>query len=168
MASFTKEVAERIGDAITEGTHTIAQICVAVKISRPTYYRWLQDETKIVDGVTFDTYIKSAKERGRVAQKDIAISSFMKTLQGYSYDEVTVERRYDPKDPDKEPEVYHTKTVTKHVGPHGTVVIFAMKNYYPEDFKDKIEVEGKELTYEQAFAIKYGKQPPNKKAVSQN
>jgi len=158
MSAFTKNLATRIADAITEGTHTIQEICKSLNIGRATYYRWLQDESLKVGDETFEAYIKKAKDRARTAQKDIAISSFMKCLQGHSYEEVTTEMVHD-KTGEQEPRVTHTKIVKKFTQPNAAVVIFAMKNYFPEEFKDKIEVEGTPLTYKEAFAIKYGKKP---------
>jgi len=149
---FSKEIAEKIIEHRSQGLYTIEEICKKVGIGKRTYHNWRNKNG------TFGASLKSAEEEANQCRKEITICSFVKLLQGYDYEETHTEivpSKTDPTDRTKAV-VRVRKIIKKHVPPSAATVIFAMKNYFSETFKDRFEIDTP-LTFEQAYEIKYGK-----------
>lgn len=141
---------------------TIASCCGEEGVEERTFRQWTYDHPEISD------LYKGAKRKHSKLFKDglreRAANSLERLVEGYEYTEQRTEaqqltdRRGKPVlGPDGKPIVVVTKTVQtkKHVAPHPTAVIFAIKNADPDEFSDKIGIEhsGEVDTAPQAFKI---------------
>lgn len=149
---YSPDIALKIVNLRSEGRHTIEGICKQVGINKDTYHDWKHTKPDFSDS------IKKAEERANECKKEIVMSSFIKLIEGYDYEETHTEivpSKTDPTDRTKAI-VKSRKIIKKHMAPSPGAVIFAMKNYFPDTFKDRFEVDTP-LSFEQAYELKYGK-----------
>lgn len=105
------------------------QIAYNMGISPMTLSRW----KKRSEGI--DQALKEAKD---VADRKVENALFKSAL-GYSYEEVTEERKFNPKT--QQYEMVVTKIVHKTVLPQTTAQIFWLKNRKQEEWRDRRQVE---------------------------
>lgn len=124
---YNRTIVKHITDMISSDEYTIEEICRAVKISKDTYYQWLNKKADFSDA------IKKAEEKRMNFFKTEARRAAAKKITGYDYEEVStvvVEGK------DGRPRIKEKKTTKKHVPPDTAMVIFVLKNTDPDNFKD--------------------------------
>ena len=129
---YTPEIVKAITDLIEKDSYKVEEICEIVKISKDTYYRWLNENPDFSDA------LKKAETKFLQKIKANARKSLNKLVEGYEYEEKSTTYIDDGSGKQK---IKETKTVKKHVSPNAVSVIFALKNTNPEDFKDRQEVD---------------------------
>ena len=127
MAKYNTDIVIKICDLIQSDTYTIPEICEQVGISITTFHDW---KSKKAD---FSDSIKKAKDLQLINLARIARNSMVKKLSGYDYTETKTVNRANG-------DIEKT-TITKHISPSDTMIIFTLKNTDSENFKDKHETD---------------------------
>ena len=97
-------------------------IAIALDMSVSTFYKYMRE----------DPEFKSAYERGMDNRKYELEKALYKRATGFEAQEVVTEK-------DNEGNVTKTKITDKSYVPDTTAAIFALKNVYPDKYKDRIE-----------------------------
>lgn len=108
---------------------TDEQIASNIGITAKTLYEWKKRYGEIC---------KSLKKGKEVVDIEVE-NALLKRALGYSYDETTLERKFN--DETGEYELIPTKVVTKEVQPDTTAQIFWLKNRRPDKWRDKQKEE---------------------------
>lgn len=108
---------------------TDEQIAHNMGITTSTFYEWKNKFSEISE------VLKRGKE---VVDREVENALF-KSAQGFEYEEITEERRWDKKKNDYVMVV--TKRVKKFVPPSTVAQIFWLKNRKPDEWRDKREIE---------------------------
>lgn len=108
---------------------TDEQIAHNMGITAKTLYEWKNRFSEI----------REATKKGKEVADIEVENALFKRAMGYSYEEVTTERRVDPDTGDVQ--MVETKRVTKEVLPDTTAQIFWLKNRKPKEWRDKRDVE---------------------------
>lgn len=132
MASYSKEIVEKISDLISSDSYTIAEICQQVGISKDTYYRWLKEKSD------FSDTIKKAQKHFDEKSVVEAHRSLMKLVSGYSVDE-TKTVYVDSKE--GRPKIKEQTVTKKHYQPNLGAAIFVLTNKDPENWKNRQSAE---------------------------
>lgn len=108
---------------------TDEQIAKNCGINPATLYTWKNKYSKISEAL---------KRNKEVVDVEVE-NALLKCALGYTYEEVTRERRKVGKNEDGEPEfaMVVTRRVTKEVQPNVTAQIFWLKNRKPPEWRDK-------------------------------
>lgn len=145
--------------------HTNEELAKFFEVDTDTIYQWRKDFPEFSEAVL----------RGReVADAEVA-KSFHKRAVGYRFDEITYEKvikevdGVSEEDDDMKLEIYKKKIVTKEVVPDAGAALNWLKNRQPKKWRDKQEVDhnvnnagpAEEMTFEQAYMLKYGTKPPD-------
>ena len=117
---LTKEGLLRLQGWARDGL-TDAQIATNMGINVATLYRW---ENEFCD-------IRNALKDGKEVVDRQVENALLKSAMGYTFDEVTEERRDD--------ELVVTKVVHKEVQPNTTAQIFWLKNRKRAEWRDRVE-----------------------------
>lgn len=117
---LTKEGLLRLQGWARDGL-TDAQIATNMGINVATLYRW---ENEFCD-------IRNALKDGKEVVDRQVENALLKSALGYTFDEVTEERRDD--------ELVVTKVVHKEVQPNTTAQIFWLKNRKRAEWRDRVE-----------------------------
>lgn len=129
---YTPERVTAICRAIADG-ETIQTACKRGGISDDTFMRWRANYPE------FAQALKKAEAEYNDWYNNQIIrdckESLKKLINGYKYDETTVEYVADK---NGNPCVHKQKTVKKVVAPNPTAVIFALTNRDPENWKNRI------------------------------
>jgi transposase-like protein len=140
---YKPKIAEQICALIEADTYTVAEICRMVKISRSTYFDWLN---KFPD---FSDAIKKAEEARTAFFVAEAKKSLLKKVQGYTVQEkhiTTVGSGKFDANGKEIPKIKEQKTVDKHFQPDTAAIIFTLCNGEPANWKNRqnTEVTGKD------------------------
>lgn len=117
---LTKEGLLRLQGWARDGL-TDEQIATNMGISVASLYNWKRDHLEIFEAL---------KEGKEVVDRQVE-NALLKSALGYTYDEVTEERRDD--------ELVVTKVVHKEVQPNTTAQIFWLKNRKRAEWRDRVE-----------------------------
>lgn len=98
-------------------------------VSGPTFYAWKGKYPEFAEA------LKKGKE---IIDRKVE-NALLKRALGYTYDEVTQERQYNPDI--EEYELIETKRVTKEVHPDTTAQIFWLKNRKPDEWRDRKQID---------------------------
>lgn len=140
---YKPKIAEKICALIEADTYTVAEICRMVKISRSTYFDWLNRYSDFSDA------IKKAEEARTDFLVTEAKKSLLKKVQGYTVQEkhiTTVGSGKFDANGKEIPRIKEQKTVDKHFQPDTAAIIFTLCNGEPENWKNRqnTEVTGKD------------------------
>lgn len=106
--------------------YTDAQICDALGVSIPTFYKYKAIKEELLNALKVNK-----------AVADLTVeNSLFKRANGYTYKEVVKEVKTDK---DGKIIFEHAKEVTKEVAPDTTAQIFWLKNRQPKKWRDKRE-----------------------------
>lgn len=105
------------------------QIAENIGVSERTLTRWKEEHPSIL----------SALKKGKEVVDRQVENALLKRALGYSHDEVTHERQYNPET--GEVELVPVKVVTKEVQPDTTAQIFWLKNRRPDKWRDRKELD---------------------------
>lgn len=136
MAKYNKKIVENICALIRADSYTIAEICEQVRISKETYYQWLKTKSDFSDA------IKKAEDEFNDLIVTEAKKSLIKMIRGYTVQEKrTVTADTGKKDDNGKPIVKVKEHVVtdKHYQPNPTLVIFALTNRDPDNWKNRQE-----------------------------
>jgi len=138
---YTPDIVEAICQKLATGDHRIADVCQQVGISEQTFYRWKEEKGEFCEA------LKKAETDRLAAFVVMARSGLAKLLDVYEYEETTTEY-IDGKDKNGNsvPKIKSRKVTKKRIMPNATAVIFALKNREPEEWKDKRELEVRDVT----------------------
>mgnify|MGYP003279404234 FL=1 len=117
---LTKEGLLRLQGWARDGL-TDEQIAINMGISVASLYNWKRDHLEIFEAL---------KEGKEVVDRQVE-NALLKSALGYTFDEVTEERRDD--------ELVVTKVVHKEVQPNTTAQIFWLKNRKRAEWRDRVE-----------------------------
>lgn len=139
MKKCDNKTTEHILSLIRSDTYSIAEICKMAHISRATFYNWQKENP------AFAHAISEAREQLRQMLVCEAEKSLLKKVQGYTVDEIKV-KTVPGRDENGEPvqKVLEQTTITKHIPPDTTAIIFTLTNREPETWKSRYvsEVSG--------------------------
>lgn len=130
---YSQQTVDKICSLIHHDSYTVEEICQQVGIGRTTYFRW-QDEKE-----DFRDAIKKAREELNALIFHEARNSIRRIINGYSYEEVSRTISVDKEGAER---LVSEKTVTKHVAPNPTAIIFALKQ---DGWADRVENTHKDL-----------------------
>ncbi|MBO9699253.1 MAG: helix-turn-helix domain-containing protein [Sporocytophaga sp.] len=116
MPKYKKKTVDQICSLLSTGLYTIESICNQVGIHPDTFYDWQRNKPE------FANLVEEARAERISSLREIALSSLVKGLTGFNYDEVT----------SKNGKV--VRTVTKFVAPNPNLIMFTLKNTAPEQF----------------------------------
>jgi transposase-like protein len=116
---YSEKMVKSICELTASGEYTIKSICKKVGIAQSTYFDWLANKLE------FSERIKKAEEEQNRNIIKLAKKQLYKKIEGYNYEEETIDQFID-KDGNKRA---NKKIVTKYVPPSDTAIIFAIKNY---------------------------------------
>lgn len=136
MAKYNRKIVENICALIRADSYTIAEICEQVGISKETYYQWLKTKSDFSDA------IKKAEDEFNDLIVTEAKKSLIKMIRGYTVQEKrTVTADTGKKDDNGKPIVKVKEHVVtdKHYQPNPTLVIFALTNRDPDNWKNRQE-----------------------------
>ncbi|MHA1973015.1 MAG: phBC6A51 family helix-turn-helix protein [Candidatus Hodarchaeales archaeon] len=128
MTKYTKKMIDTIVELRKDSSNTVEEICKTVGISQETWFQWKKNKPEFTDA------LKKVEEVRLDNIGELAESALHKKLAGYSYDETTVT--------DSAKDGITTKTVTKHVAPSDTAIIFALTNAKKLTYKRNQEDDG--------------------------
>jgi len=120
---------------------TDEQIAHNMGIDVATLYRWKNSYCEI----------RNALKRGKEVVDREVENALFKSAQGFEYEEITEERRWDKKKNDYVMVV--TKRVKKFVPPSTVAQIFWLKNRKPDEWRDKREIDTNAEALERLDAI---------------
>jgi hypothetical protein len=126
MAKYSEEIVNKICELISTGDYTIKDVCKQVGISKETFYSWRKEKPD------FSDLYKKAEEERLESFKIMTRSGIAKHLNGYEYDEETIEYVTDNKGAEK---TKSRKVVRKYIMPNPTILIFSATNLDSENFK---------------------------------
>ena len=115
--------------------YTQEQIAENMEISLSTFKRWKNEP-----GEKFKPFQTALKQTKEYADKQVEAALF-KSAQGYEWEEVTEEWKFNPLK--GKHEMIVTKKVKKRVAPSNAAQIFWLKNRLPDNWRDKRYVEDK-------------------------
>ena len=120
-------IAKLICDNYATGEFTIESCCDNAGICQKTFNTWVNDYTEITDLYKKAKELKRENDRKELIQ--IAESSFKKKLKGWTWTETTTEAGK------------LIKTVDKFQVPDTALLIFALCNLKPDDWKNTQNIE---------------------------
>ena len=128
---YNDKIVETICNLIETDTYTIVEICNIAKISKATYFRWMNENSNFYDAV------KKAEETRKNYVIVEAKKSLLRKVQGYTvqdkhttYVETSEGRK-----------VKEEKVVEKFVQPDTAAIIFTLTNCDPVNWKNKHSAE---------------------------
>ncbi len=136
MAKYNKKIVDDICALIRVDSYTVAEICERVGIVKDTYYNWLKTKSDFSDA------IKKAEDEFNGLIVAEAKRSLVKMIKGYTVQEKrTVTADTGKKDDNGKPIVKVKEHVVtdKHYQPNPTLVIFALTNRDPDNWKNRQE-----------------------------
>lgn len=107
-------------------------ICKAVGIDECTYYEWLKTKPE------FSKAIKEADQKRLNTMAAVARQALFKKVSGYEVEEVTTE--YIPGEGGK-PSIKIQKKTKKHISASDTLIMYALNNTDPDNFKHKEHID---------------------------
>lgn len=128
------KVVQDICRQYSEGSFTISSCCSAQGISDRTFYYWCEESSEIAGLYKKAQDACAEVYKGQLREK--ARTSLDKLVEGYTVTEV----RHEKTDSDGFL-IDKTVTITKHIAPNPTAVIFALTNADPTNFKHKQEMD---------------------------
>jgi len=128
---YSEVIVARICELVSQGRHTIADICKMVDISEAIFYKWREEK------IEFFESLKKAERKKLESIQEMAASGLAKLLNTHEYEEVHTEYENDG---DK-PKIVKQKRVKKIVMPNPTAVIFALTNRDPQTWKNRQDIE---------------------------
>lgn len=135
------KLAKRICDTYAEANHTIASVCESHGVGERTFYEWCNADSKYYVSEIAELY-KGAKDKFHVQKveklKELAVSSLQKRIEGFQYEEESIEYINDN---NGKPMIKGKKITKKTVLPDVTASIFVSKNVLPEQFSDKQQIQ---------------------------
>ena len=147
MGAMTKKVRDKICELYRTDTYTASEVCSIVGVSRPTYYKYINEHQEYADE------IESARcERMEFFTVE-AKKSLLKKIRGYTVEEkktVTAPSKVLDKDGIPKPRIKEYTVTKKYVPPDTAVIIFTLTNGDPAHWKNRQNNEvtgqgGKEL-----------------------
>jgi len=144
------QVCERVCEKYATALYTIASCVESEGISEKSFNLWASEIAEITD------MYKAAKAKHNLTQKGqlktACLTSLMKLVSGYEYDEVhqEVNPQYDKKGKQIGTRTKSVKRIKKHYQPNVTAVIFTLKSL-DEQFKNNGHLE--EQAVDQVFLI---------------
>lgn len=145
---LTEAAKDAIVQLVEQDFRTVAEVCGLVGVSPVVYYKAVAADADFAD--------RLATARRRVADKTVtaAKKSLLKRVTGWDYVETTEVKKRNG----EEWQTVEVKTVTKHVVPDVSAIIFALTNYAPDEFRntltdDKAVAVGAVMTQKQADAF---------------
>ena len=143
MAKYSKKKADKICSLIRKDSYTIIEICSLSRISKETYYRWLEEKPDFRDAVT------RAKEEYDDMLIAEAKKSLVKKVQGYTVKEtkiVTVDSGRKDEAGKPIPKIKEQVTIDKTFQPDTVAITFVLTNKVPEEYKNRVnnELTGKD------------------------
>lgn len=124
---FTKKLL-KVAKEMFENGALDKEVCKACKISHTVFYEYVRD---------YPEFAEARKMGKKIAACDPE-SNLRKAAKGYDYEEKTIEVRIN-KNGEEEPA--YIKKVTKHVPMSVAANFILLKNYDPEEWKDRHEID---------------------------
>lgn len=134
MAKYNKKRVNHICDLISKDSYTIVEICSLSNISVETYYTWIETKPE------FSEAIKEAQSKFDKMLVAEAKKSMVKKIKGYTVQETkTVYSDSGKQDATgkQKPKIKEQTIIDKHFQPDTGMIIFALCNKDPENFKNK-------------------------------
>lgn len=145
---LTEAVKDTIVRLVEQDFRTVAEVCDLVGVTPVMYYKAVGSDADFAD--------RLATARRRAADKTVTAAkrSLLKRVTGFDCEETTNVKKL----VDGEWRTVEVKTVTKHVAPDVSAIIFALTNYAPDEFKntlteDRAVAVGAVMTQKQADAF---------------
>lgn len=129
---YTEEIVKEIVKWRANTDTPITEICSKVGIHHDTYYDWIKTKPE------FSEAIKQADKQRLKTMKFEARKALFKRIQGYDRDEVKEEYGKDEKG---EETLVKRTVITKHYQASDTLIMYALNNTDPENFKHKEHVD---------------------------
>lgn len=131
--TYNKETTPEIAYKMKLARHTNNEIAKALGVCRQTFSRWKSEFSELSDA------LKRADKDGKSIRCRAIESAFDRMINGYTFDEKTYSAKFDE---NGEPgEMVLIKIVTKYIAPIPAAVIFNAKNWMPERYKDRHDVQ---------------------------
>lgn len=124
---YSKKKVKEIIELYSSGKYNNLDLCTKAEISQETFFKWKREKPE------FSEALKDAEDQRQNNFKEMALSGLAKLLDGYEYEEITMEGK-----PEKPTFIKKTK---KFIPPNPTAVIFTLTNTDPANFKHKSEVQ---------------------------
>lgn len=129
---YSKKLADEIAKDYASGKYTIDQICESRGLAKSTYYQWKEKYPY------FSNELQKALDHRRFSLKEMAESNLVKLMNGFEYEERTLEGKEGAGGKLTNKQV---KIVKKFIPPNPTVNIFMAKKMDPVNYPEKSEIE---------------------------
>jgi hypothetical protein len=144
------EIALRVCEVYSEDKHTLEDCCRMNGVSVRAFYYWVDGIAEIAEA--YKKAKREAQKAYHIRVREKAARSLEKLVEGYTVKTKKITWEPDPEDPEKA-KIKQEIEEEKHVLPNPTLLIFALTNRDPENWKHKDRVEVHHHTEEGEFDI---------------